>query len=114
MKNHEESLCLLLEHCSVDTVAAICVEGSTPLLTACRNNAIDCVLTLLRRHHHLPQTVDKEGWTLLHHATRLNYESILDHVLSIPGLDRKARSKRARQRMTLHKNTTAVGALKKR
>jgi ankyrin repeat protein len=94
MKNHEESLCLLLEHCSVDMVTAIYAEGNTPLFIACQNHAIDCVLTLLRRYHHPPQTVDNEGGTLLHHVAGLDHESILDHVLSIPGIDKKARTKK--------------------
>ena len=73
-------------------VTALDSSWDTPLFAAFRNRAIDCIEILLRLQYHHPGLADKAGWTILHHATRLNDENILDLVLSIPKLRKKAKT----------------------
>jgi ankyrin repeat protein len=95
-KNHSESLSYLLRHCPVEMVTAVDAEGDTPIFVGFKNKAVDCALMMLRRHYHPPDIVDRKGRTLLHHAAELNDQSITNYVVSIPGLDRNARTRDGR------------------
>jgi len=57
--------------------------GDTPLLTSFRHKSVRCVKLLLE-HKSAAQAVDKNGWTLLHHAVQLGNDEILKLTVSLP------------------------------
>jgi ankyrin repeat protein len=56
--------------------------GDTPLLTAFRHRSLSCAKLLLE-HKSATQAVDKNGWTLLHHAVNLGNDEILKLTLAL-------------------------------
>ena len=90
--NYHESLVMLLDSRASQLVAALDSSWNTPLFAAFQNRAMDCIEILLRLQYHHPGVTDRAGWTILHYATRLNDESILNLVLSTPKLRKKAKT----------------------
>lgn len=89
--NHADTLSMLLDCASIALTNLRDSEGLTPLILSFHRKSIDCARILLRRTRIL-ETVDKNGWTVLHHAAKVEDQECLDLALSIPELNIAART----------------------
>jgi ankyrin repeat protein len=61
-------------------------DGDTPLFTSFRMGSAQCAKILLQRAP-TRNTIDKNGWSVLHHAVRMGDVAILRLVLAIPAIE---------------------------
>ena len=92
--DHLDTLSFLLSEYPAESrelVEEVDNQGGTPLIAAFRNNSIRCARLLLQKVS--PSVlIDGKRWSLLHHAINAGDPVCLRHVISIPGIDFRART----------------------
>jgi ankyrin repeat protein len=85
IKGYPDTLELLLTKCPRRLITRIDVDGSTPLdaaFTCCTEDSARCAELILRHEGvTIRPTVDKRGWTILHHAAKLGDLEVLKLIL---------------------------------
>jgi ankyrin repeat protein len=83
---------MMLKRCPLEVLAIKDNAGDTPLFSAFRNHSEECVKLLLNRAP-FSSLEDKDGWTLVHHAVKMGDVSVLEYVLTVPGISLYAKNK---------------------